>query len=159
MGVGTLAIASAGLLIIAGILGRLWGRRRLKVTFLQIAVGTIWLIAWAAVDGVSVAASGTMAHFSGWTGAVVLAGVGQVLAGSLAYLVPVLTGPPFEANRDTMEARAWLPLVALNAAGLFLGVGQPVAAVILSSIWVTDFRIRLGRVIRGRLAGNAGEAS
>jgi hypothetical protein len=66
--------------------------------------------------------SGTMTHFSGWTGVVVLAGGGQVLAGSLAYLVPVLRGHPFVTNREIMETRPWLPLVTLNAAGLGLGL-------------------------------------
>ena len=90
-----------------------------------------------------------MVHFSGWTSAVVLAGVGQVLAGSLAYLVPVLKGSPFVANRNTMEGRAWLPLLTLNAAGLCLGVGVDSVAVVLLSVWVVDFGIRLARVVAG----------
>lgn len=158
VGVGTLAIATAGFLILAGIIRRLWSKGPFKITFLQISVGTIWLIAWAAADGASVAVSGTMTHFSGWTGAVVLAGVGQVLAGSLAYLVPVLRGPPFEATRSTMERRAWLPLVTLNAAALCLGVGLSVAAVTLSSVWVIDFGIRLAGIVRGRSSEGARQA-
>jgi hypothetical protein len=93
-----------------------------------------------------------MTHFSGWTGAVVLAGVGQVLAGSFAYLVPVLRGHPFVTNRQIMEARPWLPLVTLNAAGLCLGFGSFTPAVILSSLWAADLGIRLMRVSRRRPA-------
>lgn len=149
VGVGTLLVASAGLLIVAGILLRLWAKGRHKTAFLQITAGTLWLIAWTVGDGISIAVEGTMAHFSGWTGAVVLAGVGQVLAGSLVYLLPVLRGSPFVANRQIMEARPWLPLISVNAAGLCLGLGAPVAAVVFASVWLGDFAVRLNRVNTG----------
>ncbi len=150
VGVGTLLIASAGGFILAGILLRLWAKGRHKTAFLQISAGTTWLIAWAAADGISVAVEGTMTHFSGWTAAVVLAGVGQVLAGSLVYLVPVLKGSPFVANRRIMEARPWLSLISVNTAGLCLGLGAPVAAVVFGFVWLGDFAVRLARVIAGR---------
>lgn len=149
-GLGTLAIALAGLLLLTGILVRLWHKGRHKITFLQITIGTIWLIGWAVGDGLTVAAGEPMTHFSGWTGAVVLAGVGQVLVGSLAYLVPVLRGSPFERNRAAMEARPWLPLVALNAAGLCLGFGISVVAVVLAGVWLADFFARLLQVFGSR---------
>lgn len=148
VGAGTIFIAVAGVLILGGILGRLWDRGRRKLTFLQITIGTLWLIGWSLIDGFQVMIGEPMIHFSGWTGAVVLAGVGQVLAGSLAYLVPVLKGSPFVANRRIMERWLWLPLITLNAAGLALGAGLHTASVILSSVWVADFGIRLVRVIR-----------
>jgi hypothetical protein len=44
------------------------------------------------IDGIRVMNDGVMTPFIRWTGAVVLAGVGQVLTGSLAYLLPVLNG-------------------------------------------------------------------
>ncbi len=155
VGVGTIYIATAGMLILGGILGRIWDRGRHKLTFLQITLGTMWLIGWAFIDGVRVISGETIAHFSGWTSAAVLAGVGQVLVGSLAYLVPVLKGSPFVTNRDIMEERPWLPLIALNAAGLSLGAGFDLASVVLSSTWAADFGIRLARVIRGRSDGDA----
>lgn len=150
VGVGTLAIAVSGSLLLVGILVRLWHKGRLKITFLQITVGTTWLIGWAIGDGLTVAAGEPMTHFSGWTGAVVLAGVGQVLAGSLAYLVPVLRGSPFERNRAAMEARPWLSMTVLNAAGLCLGFGLSVAAAVLAGVWLADFFARLGQVLRPR---------
>ena len=150
VGAGTVSIAVAGALILAGILRRLWDKGRHKLTFLQITMGTVWLIGWSLIDGVRVVIGDTTTHFSGWTGAVVLAGAGQVLAGSLAYLVPVLKGPPFEANRKLLEERTWLPLIALNAGGISLGAGFTAASVILSSVWAADFAIRLARVLRGR---------
>ena len=155
-GVGTLAIALAGLLALGGILVRIGDRGRHKITFLQITIGTLWLIGWAIADGLTLAGGRAMTQFSGWTGAVVLAGVGQVLAGSLAYLVPVLRGSPFEENREAMERRPWLPLVALNAAGLCLGVGLPVPAIVLTGVWLGDFAFRLARVLGRRRDEEAG---
>lgn len=149
-GVGTLGIALAGLLILAGVLVKLWSKGSKKITFVQITVGTVWLLGWAVADGLAVTAGEPMVHFSGWTGAVVLAGVGQVLAGSLAYLVPVLRGSPFEENRQRMERTPWLPLVALNAGAACLGFGLGVVAAILTGLWLADFFLRLVQVFRSR---------
>lgn len=149
VGAGTIGVALAGTLILGGILYRLWDKGRHKLTFLQITIGTVWLIGWGMAEGISVVTSATMTHFSGWTAAVVVAGVGQVLAGALAYLVPVLKGSPFVANRTIMEARPWLPLIGLNGGALCLGIGLPVAAVTLSALWLGDFGIRLIRVTFG----------
>lgn len=146
VGVGVLLVALTASLILGGILLRLWERGRHKITYLQIVIGTLWLIGWSFVDGIRVMTDGVMVPFNGWTGAVVLAGVGQVLAGSLAYLVPVLQGSPFEANRHLMEQRPWLPLLTLNAAAAALAVGLSTAAVILAAVWVADFGFRLARV-------------
>jgi nitrite reductase (NO-forming) len=146
VGAGVVLVALAGALILGGILWRLWEKGRHKLTFLQITMGTMWLIGWGLVDGIRVMTDGVMTPFSGWTGAVVLAGVGQVLAGSLAYLVPVLKGPPFEANRHLLEERSWLPLLALNAAGVALVAGLSAVAAIPAAVWAADFGVRLARV-------------
>ncbi len=150
VGLGTIAVAFAAALILGEILRRLWKKGARRLAFLQITVGSLWLIGWALVDGVVVVSGGTVRPFSGWTGAVVLTGVGQVLVGSLAYLVPVLKGSPLEANREIMERAPWLPLAVLNAAGLCLGVGLSAVAVALSTVWVMDFGLRLTRVSRAR---------
>ena len=144
-----LLVALAAALILGGILLRLWEKGRHKLAFLQITTGTLWLIGWGVVDGMRVMTDGVMTPFSGWTGAVVLAGVGQVLAGSLAYLVPVLKGSPFESNRQLMEERPWLPLLALNAAGVALVAGLSAVSVILAAVWAADFGVRLARVAGG----------
>jgi hypothetical protein len=65
----------------------------------------------------------------------------------------------FRANRDIMEKWLWLPLITLNAAGLTLGAGFNAASVILSTVWVADFGIRLVRVIRRRSDDDADGAS
>lgn len=102
VGAGTIAIAIAGTLILIGILGRLRTEGRRKLTFLQVAIGTLWLVGWGFGDGLTVMRTGAMTPFSGWTTAVILAGVSQVLAGSLAYLVPVL-----RARHSSPTERSW----------------------------------------------------
>lgn len=150
VGAGTVVVSVAGTLILVRIVSRLWDKGSHKVTFLQISIGTAWLLGWGLVDGIRVMSEGTMMPFSAWTAAAVIGGVGQVLVGSLAYLVPVLKGSPFETNRRILEARKWLPLVALNAGGLSLGVGLYLPAVVLLSIWAADFAVRLARVAGSR---------
>lgn len=150
VGAGTIAVALAFVLMLGGILRRLWSDGRGKLAFLQISTGSLWLIGWGLTNGAKVVTTGAMAPFSGWTAAAVLAGVGQVLAGSLAYLVPVLRGSPFELNRHTMNRRGWVPLMSLNTAALCLGSGIPVLAVLLLSLWILDFGIRLAQVSLAR---------
>lgn len=149
VGVGTLSIGVAGALILGGILLRLWTKGKEKLAFLQIATGSLWLIGWSVVEGAAVMVTGTMAHFGSWTAAVVLAGVGQVLAGSFAYIVPVLKGSPFTANREILEGHGWLPIMAVNAGALCLGLGFSAAGIVLLTLWVGDFGIRVVRVVMG----------
>lgn len=154
VGAGTLAVGTAGLVILAGILARLWDRGRDKLQFLQVSAGTIWLAGWAVVDGLSLISGGSFAPFAGTTGAVVVAGVGQVLLGSLAYLVPVLKGPPLAHNLALMTGHAWIPLAAANAAGLMMISGWNRVGVALLAIWVVDFARRLIAVLARRPAAS-----
>lgn len=48
-----------------------------------------------------------------------------------------------------MEERPWLPLLALNAAGVALAARVSNGAVILTAVWVADFGVRLARVAGG----------
>lgn len=159
VGVGTISVAFAGTLILSGILYRLWDKGGHELSFLQISAGSAWLIGWGLVDGMSVLTSGTMPFFSGWTAAAVVAGVGQVLAGSLAYLIPVLKGSPFVANREIFGAHRWLPLLTVNGAALCLGFGVPAVAFASLSLWACDFGIRLARVAMGRFNDGSGSVS
>lgn len=152
VGLGTLLIATAGGFVLAGILWRIKGHGRRNLAFVQLGLGTGWLLMWSFVDGLALVGGATMTPFSGWTGAVLLAGIGQVLAGSLAYLVPVLKGSPFPENRRVMESRPWLPVVTLNAAGLALGAGLATTSVVMATIWAADFAMRVARVLSRRLA-------
>ena len=82
-----------------------------------------------------------------------LAGVGQVLAGSLAYLVPVLMGPPLTVNLEKMTAHAWLPLVTANLGGVLVVAGLAEAAVPVFALWLVDFGRRVGSVVIGSRRG------
>ncbi len=146
VGAGSLLVAVAGLIILIGIVVRLPDEGRHKLPFLQITLGASWLLGWALADAISVLGSGTMPHFAGWTAAAVVGGVGQVLAGSLAYLVPVLKGSPFVENRRIMQARSWLPLLSVNLAAIAIGLRLGPTAVAALAVWVIDFLVRLGRV-------------
>lgn len=136
-------------LILGGIVIRL-GRKGLQggLPYLQVSVGVGWLVIWAFVDGLSLAAGETAMPFTGWTAAATLAGVGQVLLGSLAYLVPVLAGPPPRLGRNLARTKGhpWLPLLAANTGGVALVVGVEPLAVAAIAVWVVDFGIRLVRL-------------
>src|SRR5690606_39562027 len=71
VGAGTLLVGAGASLVLGGIVLRLWAKGRNRSPFLQITAGTLWLIAWAAVDGVSLLVGGSAMHFAPWTGAVV----------------------------------------------------------------------------------------
>lgn len=98
VGLGTILISGAGAVILVGVLVRLWEEARQEAPFRQVTIGMVWLVAWSLVDGVGLLAGQSPSVCSGWPAAAVVAGIGQVLAGSLAYLVPVLAGPPLREN-------------------------------------------------------------
>lgn len=143
VGAGTLAVGASTALILGGILGRLWHQGRHKLAFLQVAAGTGWLIVWSIVDGIRLLSDQTAVSWSRWTAVVVVAGVGQVLMGSLAYLLPVLAGPPLEPNAGRMTAWPTLPLLLANAAGLAGALGATPVLTVCALLWLADFARRL----------------
>lgn len=157
VGIGTAVAGVALFLILAGVLLRL-GRRGLEggLPYLQVAVGSVWLGAWAAIEGIGLISGWIPGPFSAWTAAVVVAGVGQVLLGSLAYLLPVLAGPAPRLGRNfaRTHSRPWLPLGLANLGAVALLVGFPVIAFVAIAAWVADFGIRLATMEWG--SGNEG---
>ena len=149
VGAGTVTTAVSLALILGGVLIRM-GRRGLQggLPYLQVAIGSTWLGVWAVVDGGGLLAGSVPVDFSLWTAAVVTAGVGQVLLGSLAYLLPVLAGPPPRLGRNltTTHAYPWLPLVLANLGGIALVLEVPVVGVVALAAWVLDFAGRLVRM-------------
>lgn len=146
VGAGVLLVAASLLAVLLGVVLRL-GRRCLAggLPYHQVVLGCGWLAAWAIVDGLRVLTGSGVAPLSPWITAAVVAGVGQVLLGSLAYLVPVLAGRPPRLGRNlgrTMT-RPWVPVSAANLAGLAMVVGTYSVAGVLVSIWVVDFASRL----------------
>jgi nitrite reductase (NO-forming) len=145
VGAGSALVALAGALVLGGILGRLWRRGRGKMAFLQISAGVVWLVSWAVIDAYALILGNGFAPFSNWTTAAVVTGVGQVLLGSLAYLIAVLLGPPLGRRMELFEERWALPLIAANAGGIALVSGWPVPALIGFGTWLADFAWRLLR--------------
>jgi nitrite reductase (NO-forming) len=147
-GAGTIMAGFSLALILAGVVGRL-RRRGLEggLPYLQVGLGSIWLAVWAGVDGIGLLAGSIPAHFSASTAAVVTAGVGQVVLGSLAYLLPVLAGPPPRLGRNLARTLAypWLPLALANFGGMAFIAGMPLLGVAAVAVWLGDF---VGRLLR-----------
>jgi hypothetical protein len=102
-------------------------------------------VVWTLFDGIALMAGRGVVPFSVWTTAVVVAGVGQVLLGSLTYLVPVLLGPPLGERLSLLSRWPLVPLLAANLGGVALVTGLPVPAVVATSVWLADFTWRLVR--------------
>jgi nitrite reductase (NO-forming) len=149
VGLGTVLAAAALLNVLAGVLGRL-GRRSREggLPFLQVTVGCGWLVALALVDGGRLLVGSVAEPFGAWTGAVVIAGLGQILLGSLAYLLPVLAGPGPRLGRNLERANGnpWLPFILANVAGLGFVAGFARLASVVTGLWVLDFGSRLARI-------------
>lgn len=159
VGVGNLLIAASASLILTGILARLWEKGLKRLPFVQVTLGVVWLTVWAVLDGVGILHTGASPVFGRWAGAAVIAGVGQALAGSLAYIVPVLLGPPLEPARSILTGRRWVPLILVNLGGLSLALGWISAAVTLFALWAFDILARVIVLIRsprgeGRVGGS-----
>jgi uncharacterized membrane protein len=73
-----------------------------------------------------------------------------VLAGSLAYIVPVLLGPPLEPAGPILTRRHWVPLILLNLGGLALAIGLGQVAVTAVGLWVLDMLLRVVTLMRSR---------
>jgi nitrite reductase (NO-forming) len=116
------------------------------------AGGLWWAIAVAAT-AVDVA-SGRGAFAGRWLTVLVIAGYGQILWGSLAYLLPMLRGGGHERLAEGFATtRSWLGLAAANAAGLSAAgsLPMPVTAAAVG-VWVLDSGWRAARVGTTRAA-------
>lgn len=145
VGLGSVLAGVAAALVLGGVVWRLWRKGRGEAAFLQITAGVIWLVVWTLFDGIALMAGRGVMPFSVWTTAVVVAGVGQVLLGSLTYLVPVLLGPPLGERLSLLSRWPLVPLLAANLGGVALVTGLPVPAVVATSVWLADFTWRLVR--------------
>jgi nitrite reductase (NO-forming) len=150
VGIGNLLVAASALLVLIGILSRLWEKGSGRLPFIQVSLGVAWLTAWAIFDGVGIMQSGASPVFGGWAGAAVIAGIGQVLAGSLGYIVPVLLGPPLSPTESILTRRRWVPLILVNLGGLALAAGWELVAVTAVALWLLDVLIRAVTLVRSR---------
>lgn len=147
LGVGSLLIAAAGTLITTGIVVRLPAKARRKASYQQLVLGMVWLVVWAVVDAIGLFAGTPLVPFAAWTMAAVVAGVGQILFGSLAYIVPVLRGPPTARASRVMARWSWIQVASVNLAGIGLVAGVSVLAVAAGTVWVVDFAVRMGLIV------------
>lgn len=157
--VGSLLASGALTLVVVGLVARL-GRTGVRggLPYLQVVVGCAWLASWAVVDGVRLIGNGGGPVFDRWIAAAVLGGVGQVLLGSLAYLIPVLAGPApaLGANLHRFDRHRWVPLAAANSAALGAVLGAPVVVLVAVGLWSADFTRRLVGVRRTGPSGTDG---
>lgn len=111
-------------------------------------------VGWWAV-AVTAAAAGDLPLEHGvvfehpWLSVLVVAGFGQVLWGSLAYVLPVLRGGGPERLAEGFAAtRSWVGLVAANLAGVCFVAGLRPVAVAAVAVWAIDTGVRLLRAGR-----------
>jgi nitrite reductase (NO-forming) len=146
VGFGTLLAAGALLTILTGVVVRL-AKTGLRggLPYFQVVAGSAWLATWAVVDATRLFTDQSVPPFDTWIAAAVIAGVGQVLFGSLAYLLPVLLGPGprLTRNFERMDSHRWLPLTALNGAAVALIAQVPNVPLILLAVWLVDLVRRL----------------
>jgi len=116
------------------------------------AGGAWWAVA---VTATAVDATADRTVFADrWLVVLVVAGYGQILWGSLAYLLPMLRGGGHERlSEGFATTRSWLGFAAANAAGLtaaLAGPGPITAAAV--AVWVVDSGWRAARVGTARAA-------
>ena len=148
VGIGVLVAGGALGAILLGSVSRLGGEAlRSGLPYLQVVVGGFWLLAWTVADGIQLTTGSLSSSFAPWIQAAVVAGVVQVMLGSLAYLAPVLVGPPPRLGRNLsrMAAHSWVPLALANLAGISFVIGWTKAAGVAAGMWLLDF---LGRLVR-----------
>lgn len=75
-----------------------------------------------------------------WVTVLAIAGYGQILWGSLAYLMPMLRGGGHERLAEGFAStRSWFGLALVNLAGISLSAGLPSpVSLILMTAWIAD---------------------
>ena len=113
--------------------------------------GIVW---WAVVVGASAveAARGSEVFVGRWLWVLVVAAFGQLVWGSLAYLLPVLRGGGHVRLAEGFATmRSWVGLAAVNSAGVALVVGASSVALAAGVVWAIDWVWRAALlVVRSR---------
>jgi nitrite reductase (NO-forming) len=161
------ALAEVGLVAYAGgIAAVLWLAPRPTARQLQWAgprlvalwAGAAWWAAAVVAAAVEVATGDRPPLSGGWLVVLVVAGYGQILWGSLAYLLPMLRGGGHERLGEGFAAtRSWLGLAAANVGGVAFAAGLGPVGVGAVAVWVVDAAGRAARVGFGGRAPRPGE--
>lgn len=142
-----------GLVLVLALLPRP-GLRRLAWAGPRLAglwVGAGWWLA-ACGAGAAEAARGGVPLTGRWLVVLVVAGYGQILWASFAYLVPVLRGGGHERlSAGFATTRSWVGFGAVNAAGAGLLAGSAPVVQVAIAVWLLDAGVR-GAALRRRAA-------
>lgn len=149
--VAGLGLYAVGLAILATRLP--WPSRRSLAwagpRLLALWFGLAWWIIAVVMAGVDVARD-ELPLAGNWTMVLVLVAYGQILWGSLAYLLPVLQGPGHEAlTRGFAAVRSWVGLVAINVAGVAWVADHEDVARVAVAVWLLDGAFRGTRFALG----------
>lgn len=112
--------------------------------------GTTW---WVVVVAVAAGqtATGASPFADPWLGVLMVAAYGQIVWGSLAYLLPVLRGGGHEMlGAGFALTRSWEALVAVNVAGVALVADLTPVVVLAIGIWALDTGVRFALLARRR---------
>jgi nitrite reductase (NO-forming) len=149
---GVPQLAAAGLFLYAVAIARVWtilpalGRKQLRWAgprVLQLGAGLAWWFGVVVVVAYSAARGGDDPFTPTLITVLVVGGYAQILAGSLAYLMPVLRGGGHERlTRGFRTTRSWLGLVAANGAAIAIVAGWLPVAVAACGAWVVDTTVR-----------------
>lgn len=144
-----LACYAVGLVGVVALLPRLgmkqfgWAGPRL----FQVLAGLVWLVATVAVA----AAHGLLSSRAVLV--MVVGGYGQIVAGALAYLGPVLRGGGHERLADGFRVtRSWLGAAAGTVAALAAALAAPALLALAVAVWVTDVGLRSVVLVQGRMS-------
>jgi hypothetical protein len=139
-----LAADALGLLAVLSLLPRPT-RRQLRWSgprLLGLWIGTGWWVG-AVVAAAVETADGRSPLDEPWTAVLVVAAYGQIVWGSLAYLLPVLRGGGHERlGEGFATTRSWIGLVAVNLAGAALVADHPGVARVAVVVWLVDAALR-----------------
>lgn len=168
--VGALAAATGGLLLgwtpaagagLAGLaLGMVMvvtmlpspGRRQLRWAgprIVNLVAGWAWLVGGVAATAFA-ASRGDDVLPVRLVVIVAVCGLGQLVWGSLAYLLPVLRGgAPEELGAAFRMMRSWPAVVSANLVGVAAVAGLVPVAVLFAAIWLADVAVRVARLTLG----------
>lgn len=120
--------------------------------------GIAWWVVATAVAAVD-AARGAAPLSGRWLLVLALAAYGQIVWGSLAYLLPVLRGGGHVLlSAGFATTRSWVGLAAVNVAGVALVAGLPPVAAVAVAVWVADTLWRFARLSVGEPPPTKSEA-
>lgn len=116
---------------------------------LAIWLGTAWWVVAAAASAVAVA-RGRSPFDDPWLGVLVISAYGQIVWGSLAYLLPVLRGGGHRLlSAGFALTRSWEGLIAVNVVAIAMIAGITPVAVAAVGVWVASTAVRFTLLATG----------